>query len=653
VVAVTGSGKAVFLSYASQDAETAKRICDALRAAGIEVWFDQSELRGGDAWDASIRRQIKACALFIPIISHHTHTRDEGYFRLEWKLAVDRSHLMVAERPFLLPVVIDDTSDQDEKVPDRFRDVQWTRLPDGQRAEAFVERVCRLLSPDPTMRNAASALSSPLPTASIRSTSPATRLDAPTFVLAEHSVPANETPSRAAADVEAVGDKSIAVLPFTDMSEKKDQEYMSDGIAEQLLDLLAQAPGLKVIARTSSFAFKGKSVEIVEIAKKLGVANVLEGSVRTSGGRIRITAKLIRAADSSHLWSKTFDRPLGDVFAVQDEIAGSIAQALEIRLGGGELSGVRGGTLSLEAYQLFLRAVSAVNEPTKVALESANGYLERAIKLDPGYGLAWAGLGGVFIVKADLGIIGASEGYGRARQLEEQALKVSPQLAEAHAHLGSTYMALDHDWAAAEGELKRALAIDATNPWSLNEAGRLAYALGRWRDAERYLRRGLVRDPLNPYLIFNLGATYYLEGRFVDAEKTYRTLLRQKPDFPYTSGWLARTLLALGKADEAMATNPEDSVYSLLPVLLQATGHQAEADRALAAQIEKRGGTYPSIVAQSFAYRGDRDHAFEWLERAYSAKDIGLCFLIGEPLYRNLWPDPRWKAFLHKLNLQE
>jgi hypothetical protein len=142
---VTEASRAVFLSYASQDAEDALRLCNALRKAGVEVWFDQSELRGGDAWDASIRRQIKACALFIPIISRHTHSRDEGYFRLEWKLAVDRSHLMVADRPFLLPVVVDDISDRDDKVPDRFREVQWTRLPGGQNAEAFVERVRTLV----------------------------------------------------------------------------------------------------------------------------------------------------------------------------------------------------------------------------------------------------------------------------------------------------------------------------------------------------------------------------------------------------------------------------------------------------------------------------------------------------------------------------
>jgi hypothetical protein len=181
---MTDTGKAVFLSYASEDAEAAQRLSNALRAAGIDVWFDQTELRGGDAWDASIRRQIKACALFIPIISRHTHTRDEGYFRLEWKLAVDRSHLMVADRPFLLPVVIDDTSDRDEKVPDRFREVQWTHLPGGQNAEAFVERARRLLSPDAAVPFSTSVGVSQRLTASIGAAS--TRS---TRVAPDHSYP--------------------------------------------------------------------------------------------------------------------------------------------------------------------------------------------------------------------------------------------------------------------------------------------------------------------------------------------------------------------------------------------------------------------------------------------------------------------------------
>ncbi len=338
---MTDPGTAVFLSYASQDAAIALQLCNALRQAGIEVWFDQSELRGGDAWDASIRRQIKACALFIPIISRHTHARDEGYFRLEWKLAVDRSHLIVAERPFLLPVVIDDTSDQADKVPDRFRDLQWTRLPGGQSADIFVERVRRLLSPDPTTPNATSVLSSAPPTASMgaastRSTPLASRLHVfwlvggllilvtgylvvDKFVLPKHSVPAADTPAAASAHVEAVSDKSIAVLPFADMSENKDAGFFADGVHEDLLTNLALVPELHVVSRTSVMQYRGTTKTMRQIGQELGVAYVLEGSVRRAGNRIRVTGQLINTRTDQHVWAKNYDRDLTDLFNIQTD----------------------------------------------------------------------------------------------------------------------------------------------------------------------------------------------------------------------------------------------------------------------------------------------------------------------------------------------
>jgi hypothetical protein len=273
------ASKAVFLSYASQDAGAARRICEALRAAGVEVWFDQSELRGGDAWDAAIKRQIKACALFIPVISRNTHAREEGYFRLEWKLAVDRSHLMTTSRTFLLPVAIDTTGDDDEQVPDRFRELQWTRLPDGETPAAFVERVQRLLNIEHQPMPAAARPPEPPAAAPPQAVAPGA---APVRLFARRSwltwglvavalvtlgyfavhrliagkpaVPST-TGSAATAPVtaNAIPEKSIAVLPFVDMSEKRDQEYFSDGLTEELLDLLAQVPDLYVPARTSSF----------------------------------------------------------------------------------------------------------------------------------------------------------------------------------------------------------------------------------------------------------------------------------------------------------------------------------------------------------------------------------------------------------------
>src|SRR5271169_3923952 len=353
--AVTDPGRAVFLSYASQDAETAQQLCNALRDAGIEVWFDQSELRGGDAWDALIRRQIKGCYLFVPIISANTQSREEGYFRREWKIAVDRTNDMAEDRAFLLPIVIDGTSDLEARVPEKFREVQWTRLPAGANAGAFVDHVRRLLSPEttvsasPTSHSRAPPVASPrvaYAAAPTRATTPRSRsfiswlvaafvvlaggyVVSERFLMHRPAVTATDTPTLAA------NEKSLAVLPFADMSEKKDQEYFSDGLAEELIDQLGKTPGLKVIARTSSFSFKGKSDDIPTIATKLKVANLLEGSVRRSGNHLRVSTQLIRADSGQPLWSETFDREFKDVFTIQDEIAAAVVTALKVQLNGG------------------------------------------------------------------------------------------------------------------------------------------------------------------------------------------------------------------------------------------------------------------------------------------------------------------------------
>lgn len=316
---MTEPSQAVFLSYASQEAEAAQKICEALRAAGIEVWLDQSELRGGDAWDQLIREHIQACALFIPIISANAHARTEGYFRLEWKLAVDRSHRMAPDQPFLLPIVIDDTLQADKRIPDRFRELQWTRLPGGQTSPAFAERVQRLLSPArcdmpradqlaggpasralPMARDPAPAFWRSKPV--LRVTVAAlvgvavTYLFVARFRLTKHDA-AEKTVTAASPVAQpnipaatAIPEKSVAVLPFVNMSEDKNNEYFSDGLSEELIDMLTQIPDLRVPARTSSFYFKGKQATVPEIARALSVANVLEGSVRKSGNHLRITS---------------------------------------------------------------------------------------------------------------------------------------------------------------------------------------------------------------------------------------------------------------------------------------------------------------------------------------------------------------------------
>jgi TolB-like protein len=300
ILPVTEASQAVFLSYASQDAQAAQRICE-LQAAGIEVWFDQSELRGGDAWDTSIRKQIKTCALFIPVISQTTHDRREGYFRLEWKLAVDRCHLMDADMAFLLPVVVDDTSDEDERVPERFREVQWTRLPGGVTPAPFVERVQRLLCgrvpPAPSARKPVLALwrskAALLATITLL-------LVALGYLVANQLVLSKRGAEVAPATAFSPPPHSIAVLPFVNLSGDKEQEYFSDGLTEELLNSLAEISELQVAARTSAFSFKGKDTDIGTIARKLNMGAVLEGSVRRSANTIRITAQLINAVTGFH-----------------------------------------------------------------------------------------------------------------------------------------------------------------------------------------------------------------------------------------------------------------------------------------------------------------------------------------------------------------
>lgn len=293
--------QAVFLSYASQDSDAVRRLCDALRAVGLDVWFDQSDLRGGDAWDASIRRQIKECALFVPVIAANTESREEeGYFRLEWKLVVDRSHLMADGKAFLLPVVIDSTLDANASVPEKFREVQWTHLPSGEAPTVFAERVQRLLSGG----------------------SVPSRVVAPRVVAATAptvTTPTDETPS-------------IAVLPFVNRSQDADDEYFAEGLADELLNVLTKIRGLRVVARSSAFTFKGKGATVAEVGRALNVATVLEGSVRKAGNRLRISVQLVKVADGYHLWSERYDRTLEDIFAVQDDVAQSVVKELRATL---------------------------------------------------------------------------------------------------------------------------------------------------------------------------------------------------------------------------------------------------------------------------------------------------------------------------------
>jgi TolB-like protein/cytochrome c-type biogenesis protein CcmH/NrfG len=1068
--------KAVFLSYASQDAAAAKRICEALRQAGVEVWFDQSELVGGDAWDAKIKKQIKDCALFVPIISANTQARAEGYFRREWKLAAERTHDMADHVAFLLPVVLDKTMDREAHVPAKFCEVQWTRLPGGETPPAFAERVKKLLGgtelevhrprhverggggpppsrpwlvpviiigvaaglavaiwqpwrsgPQPAIgvaplrdseiQRAAALIDfnkvdttvedfklaeqiiqesltrhptdpptvtlaawlenefiirgfdgtderltlarryseqaaklapespeaiaalgfyylsagsdlpraeqllrraitldprepkyhrllgwtirawdrrgeriqlmeqaakifprdalvrydlamvrflgedydgaektldeaialEPIPTA-IRDrawlslwwhgdvagmkswldrmperfraddmTALACYVEAcvsgrpegalgllqgiPGAWLHDHEeVPKNflmgdllllqgktelargefeaalaevkrartrdpanpnylqfelwslyrlghiaEARSELAALLEAAGktgfdphvgnfwfgpfqaalllgekakaldhlrtqvptvprrfarnalrvdprmapwrddpeikallaepventavapdlstkalatvdQKSVAVLAFANLSDDKGNEYFSDGISEELLNVLAKIPGLKVTARTSSFHFKGKDTPIPEIAAKLNVAYVVEGSVRKAGDKVRITAQLIKAADGFHVWSETFTRDLKDIFAVQDEIAGLIAKNLQLKLGDAPRAAK---AVNPEAHQLYLQGKYFLNQYSHDNAQRATDLLQRAVELDSEFALAWVALSRAHSVRGGFAdsLPEVDESFVLARRAAERALVLEPDLAAAHLALAEVQIDHDFDWKGATGSLRRAQALAPTDASVIDTATRLAYAVGQTERAAELGGQAVALDPVNPAARIYYGFALADLRRFSEAETQFRRVIELNPNIPWGHAGVSFTFIHQGRFDEAAAEAVlETNEWSRLLTLALARWGQKklpEADAALAQLIKGNADVAAFQVAEAYAFRHDNDRAFEWLERAYRQRDAGLAWSKSDIILESLHADPRWEAFLRKLGLAD
>jgi TolB-like protein/lipoprotein NlpI len=682
---MTESSKAVFLSYASQDAQAARRICDALQSAGVEVWFDQSELRGGDAWDRQIRKHIHDCALFVPIISHTTQERLEGYFRREWKLAVDRTHDMADAKPFLVPVVIDDTKDQEAEVPESFRSVQWTRLPDGQTPPAFVERVLRLLSPGQFRAPEDSRPSAGPPSRVVtpsngparasRRIQPAVMLIAAIaviaggyaaidrFVLLKHVAeerPASAHAVQSVVPQSTIPEKSIAVLPFVDMSEKKDQEYFSDGLSEELIDHLAHSADLKVIARTSSFQFKGKNEDVRTIAGKLGVAYLLEGSVRTSGHAVRITAQLIRASDGTHLWSESYDRQMSDIFRIQDEISGTVVAALKATLTSG-IADSSDKEPNLEAYNLLLKGNFFFERSHPGDFDQAIEQYKQALKLDPNYALAWVRLARVYVWQGDRSKLSKSEQESKAREALQRALSIDPNLAVAHRWLGRIYLNFNWDWTAAKREFEQAIALDPTGLEGGHAQSDLlimtAFTTGRFEDVIRRLSEEESRNPLDTSELFTLGFILFYAGRLEEAATIQNRLLELDPTYLGAHAYAAVTLLLMGKNTDALAEAlKETEEVSRLPnlaLIYWAADRKNDADMALRQLESKYAEVAAYDIGEVHAYRGEADAAVTWLERAYRQRSENMVLLKVDPLLRNLRSDPRYKDLLRKMNLPE
>jgi serine/threonine protein kinase/tetratricopeptide (TPR) repeat protein len=498
------------------------------------------------------------------------------------------------------------------------------------------------------------------------------------FLLRAHEGGARATPAapsrtataepQRAATTEPPGVASIAVLPFANRSADREDEYFSDGLADELLNLLAKIRGLRVAARTSAFLFRESAEDVGSIGRRLNVAALLEGSVRRSGNRVRISVQLVKVSDGYHLWSETYDRTLDDIFAVQDDIAQRVVRELRSTLlGVGHAAAAEGveaevaraakgrGT-SGEAHRLHLQARHLYLRFTRDSVAAAIAHFKEALALDPAFALAWAGLGFAYITEADVSWTPLEEGYGRARQAFEHALSLEPDLAEAHAGTGWIRMNHDWDWQGAEESYRRALELAPGNASALTRAALLAANRGRIDEAIGTFLRVLEQDPLNAAAYHNLGSALRAADRLPEAERAYRTALELIPQRNVTRASLSLTLLAQERSEEALAMAAEEPHAGFrawaLSIVQHALGHGAEADEALRGLREEQGEDYAFQIAQVHAMRGEPDAAFEWLERAHARRDTGLADLKLSASLRPLHGDPRWSPLLAKMRLE-
>jgi TolB-like protein/DNA-binding winged helix-turn-helix (wHTH) protein/tetratricopeptide (TPR) repeat protein len=466
--------------------------------------------------------------------------------------------------------------------------------------------------------------------------------------LSKHTTGGGEPP---AATV-VVSDKSIAVLPFADMSEKRDQGYFSDGLAEELIEQLGKTPGLKVIARTSSFSFKGKSDDIPTIASKLKVANVLEGSIRRSGNHLRVSTQLIRADSGQPAWSETFDREFKDVFTIQDEIAAAVVTALKLQLTGGSAAARGHGTTNPEAYNAYLLGRQFNSQSTIPTWRQAIEAYQTAIGLDPHYADAYADLAvSEYYLAENTGDVALGK---LAEQAAQKAIDLDPRLATGYSVRGSLRYLHRYDWVGAESDFRQALALEPTNSRVLSRYGKLLRYVGRTEEATAMLRKAIEQDPLQYSDWQNLGIALAESGDHAGAYDAFHHALAIQPGNANTAFALGTLQLVDGKAQEALATfqsNSDEEFRGAGMAMAEHTLGDAKASqKALEKLIATGAGDAAYQIAEVYAWRAEKDKAFEWLERAYRQQDGGLAGIKNDLRFASLRSDPRYVAMLRKLN---
>jgi TolB-like protein/Flp pilus assembly protein TadD len=665
----SSSVRDVFVSYASQDAAIANALCAALEAAGIPCWIAPRDVRPGDFYADAIVQAITQCPAFVLILSQAAI--DSPHVLREVERASSKRRVIVTFRI--------DTTLLTSGLEYFLSASQWLDASGGTADRQFQKLIEAVRNRHSTAQGTPSPVGTPLQVRRKRTATVAilTALVAAilVYVVADKFWFSDHTPyltHEAATD--AAPAHSVAVLPFVDMSEKKDQEYFSDGMSEELIDMLTKIPGLRVPARTSSFYFKGKAEDVPTIGRRLLVAYVLEGSVRKSGNYLRVTAQLVKASNGYHVWSETYERQLDDVFKMQDEIAGAVIKALKVSLLSGEAPMAQ-LTTSREAYDWYLQARALINRDTSDDTLTAYSDLQRAVTLDPKFVLAWASLADILSLThvewyrvfphlsssapvdmdplRDWSSI-LTQVRTSAHAAAQQAIGISPELAEAHLAMGQVLFRLDYDLAAADAQLTIARKLEPGNARISLEAADVLIELGRTEEGLQLAQRAATQDPLGPAQ-FILAWGQYVSGSMDEAMASldrYSQLYPTASRVHYRKGLV---LLAQGKSEKALLEFEGESLSryreSGLPLALDSLGRRADADQATEVAARKDGNAMAYQLAYIYARRDDFEKTFYWLERAYQQGDPGMRQLKVDPMFKNIHGEQRYKQLLRKMHL--
>ena len=659
----------VFISYASQDGAVAEKLCAALEAVSLPCWIAPRDVKAGALYADAIVRAISGAKAFVLVLSESAIA--SSHVGKEIERASSKKRPIIALRIDAAPLT--------PALGYFLSESQWVDAQTGSMEAAYAKLIDAIRDPGRTAPRNTPAASLEVSAATAWAAHPKLRFNwillaagtvfvvvalaallADKFWLSKRGVPPEHEAAAAAptatSSVAAMSGKSIAVLPFADMSEKKDQEYFADGIAEEVLDRLAKVPGLRVVGRTSSFQFKGKNTDPASIGAALGVAYLVEGSVRRDAGRVRVAAQLVDARTGSQRWSDGFDSDMIDIIHVQDTIAAELARALQIAV---EVdTAPRSSVKSPEALDAYLRGLQSFSRSSREGCEAALVNFHRALALDPTFAPAAIGLARTYAFIGSEAWLPPRVAYERSREAALLAQRLDPKSPTPHVSMAEIHTHHDWDWAGADRELKQAFALGPRESYGVQTAARLAAARGQWDEARQLAVEAIELDPLDADAQGSPGFQIYLgSGDFAEAEKSFRRALQIAPGWGAGQYFLGTALLLQGRHEAALTEyrkeTLDDGELEGSAMVYFATGRKAESDAQLAEAIRHNGPSWPSEIARVYAFRGEKDRAFEWLDRAYDARDQDLYFIKGDPLLKKLEGDPRYKAFLRKMNLSE